>query len=188
MKANKNQGDIFSDALGQILLAIKTATSYPENHPILGRIIDQAHKNLANLLSEKPTLTVTSSGDRLLVDDIPMDNKNSLFANFNSDLGQNGIESITFYQGLSYQDFKTFLYAMTKGPDTPGKMSDVAGVLQNQGITTIKLNHLKYGKITEESEMVENILKYFNGEKNSLGDSEAIFFVSWKKNPKGSQT
>jgi len=48
------------------------------------------------------------------VDNVPIDGKNGIFANFAKDLDQRRIDSVIFYRGLSKKDFTIFLNAMKK--------------------------------------------------------------------------
>ena len=48
----------------------------------------------------------------------------------------------------------------------------MASILQQQGVSTIKLNGIKYGKISKESKQLEDthIIDYLSGENDTLGD------------------
>lgn len=162
---------LFIDTIKQIQLAIKSTAAYPGDHPTSRQIVGKSYETLADLLNKQGTLTVCVFGDKLVVDDVPIDGKNGIFATFAKDLRDRDIDSITFHRGLSHNDLTIFLDAMIKRPDILTQDGGVASTLRQRGVSTIKLNAVKYGKISRELEQIENahIVDYLNGEKDSLG-------------------
>ncbi|MFA4915941.1 MAG: ATPase, T2SS/T4P/T4SS family [Syntrophales bacterium] len=162
------------DALQQVQTAIKNTASYPENHPITGLICSKSYETLSNLLDKQKTLTVCVFGEKLMVDDVPIDGKETTFANFAKDLEQKDIDSITFCHGLSEKEYKIFLNAMIKRPYVLSQEGGVASILQHQRVCNIRLNDVKYGKISEESESGRGkdsyILDCLRGENGNSGD------------------
>jgi len=163
---------LFMDTIKGIHYALKSIASYPEDHPISREIISKSYEDLVNLLNEQTMVTISVNGDKLLVDDVPVDSKGTFSTKFAMDLDQRRIDSITFYRGLSQKDFMIFLNAMARRPNSLSQEGGVASILQQQGVSTIKLNGVKYGKITEESRQLEDshIMDYLSGKGDTLGD------------------
>ena len=151
MDPRGNCEELFVDTIKEIHLAIKNIASYPEEHPATRESICKSHEALTNLLSKQTTLTVSVDGNKLLVDDVPVDSRNMFSAKFALDLEKRAIDSITFCRGLSERDFMTFLNAMIERPIVLSQEDGVASILQQHGISTIKLNEIKYGRISEKS-------------------------------------
>jgi len=114
MNLRENSEGLFMDAIQQGQMAIRHTAAYPGDHPTSRQIVSKSYETLANLLHKQAALTVSTFGNKLLVDNIPIDGKNTLFANFAKDLDQRRIDSIIFYRGLSKKDFTIFLNAMKK--------------------------------------------------------------------------
>jgi len=173
------------DTVKEIQLAIKTTASYPSDHPTSRRIVGKSYKTLTSLLHKQTAVTVCVFGDKLVVDDVPIDDKNGIFATFAKDLDQRRIDSITFYRGLSREHFTTFLDAMIKRPDILTQKADVASILKHHGVSTIKLNGVKYGKISEESKHLEDnyIIDYLSGKNDTLGDYGQNFLQILENDP-----
>jgi len=150
MDPRGNREELFADTIKEIHLAIKNVGSYPEDHPTTRERVSKSHEALTNLLSRQTTLTVSVDGNKLLVDDVPIDGRNMFSTKFALDLEQRAIDSITFCRGLSKGDFMTFLNAMIKRPIVLSEEDGVASILQQQGVSTIKLNEIKYGRIAEK--------------------------------------
>jgi type IV pilus assembly protein PilB len=150
MKLRNNKKELFLDTINQLQLAIKSTGVYPEDHPITIEIINNSYQALVNHLKTKNILTLSVNGSKLLVDDIPIESKNNLPANFALDLDQRAIGSISFCQGLSQRDYMIFIKAMIQKPRSKSKNGDVAATLKNNGVFTIRLNEVKYKKVSED--------------------------------------
>jgi len=186
MNPRDRREELFVDTVKDIQLAIKTTASYPEDHPTARQIVDNSYETLADLLATQATVTVCVFGDKVVVDDVPIDGKNTLFTGFTKDLHQRAIESITFYRGLSQGDFTIFLDAMIKRPGLLPHNGGVASVLKHHGVSTIRLNEVKYGKIAEEPGQLEDshMLDYLRGESDTRGDYGQHFLSILEHDPR----
>jgi len=144
MNAINNRKELALDTINQVQFAIKSTGVYPEDHPITSEIINRSYESLVSLLNGQNRLDVSVNGGKLSVDDVPIESKN----NFAKDLGQRAIDSISFYQGLSREDYMVFLKAMLQKHHPPGKNGGVDSILKTRGISSIRLNGIKYKKVT----------------------------------------
>jgi len=186
MNPRDRREELFVDTVKDIQLAIKTTASYPDDHPTARQIVDKSYETLADLLATQGTVTVCVFGDRVVVDDVAIDGKNTLFTSFARDLHQRAIESITFYRGLSQGDFTIFLDAMIKRPGLLAHNGGVASVLKHHGVATIRLNEVKYGKLAEEPGQLEDshMLDYLRGESDRRGDYGQHFVSLLEHDPR----
>jgi type IV pilus assembly protein PilB len=145
-----NHNELFLDAINQVQLAIKSTGVYPEDHPITVEIIKNSYEALVNHLRANNILTFSVNGSKLFVDDIPIESKNNLPANFSLDLSQRAIESISFYRGMSRRDYMTFIKAMIQNPRSTSKDGGVAAILKDSNVSTIRLNEFKYKKVSKD--------------------------------------
>jgi type IV pilus assembly protein PilB len=150
MTLKKNHTESVLDAINQVQLAIKSTGVYPEDHPATAEILNNSYKALVNRLNAKNVFTVSADGGKLLVDDIPIESPNTAFANFALDLDQRAIDSISFYRGLSRRDYQIFIKAMMQKPQSQSKTGDVASSLRSNGVSTIRINGIKYKKVSGE--------------------------------------
>jgi len=172
MSLRDSRDELCLDTLQQVQTAIKNTAAYPEDHPITNQMVGKSYDALANLLNKQDTFTVGVFGEKLMVDDVPVEGKHTPFTSFARELGQKDIDSITFCRGLSEKDFKTFLNGMIKMPHVLTQEGGLASILQHQRVSTIKLNDIKYGKISEESKQIEDshLIDYLSGDPSNLGD------------------
>ncbi|MFC1532142.1 GspE/PulE family protein [Thermodesulfobacteriota bacterium] len=155
MHFTDNHRELFVDAIKQIQLCIKSTASYPEDHPISHHIINKSYETLASCLNKRTALNISVFGNKLLVNNVPLDSKNTFCIGFQSSLEQRDIDSINFYDGLTMKEFMIFLNAMIKNPGILKQNGGVASILHQHGVSTIKLNNVKYGKIAEGSKEIE---------------------------------
>ena len=139
------------DLINQIHLAIKSYGVYPEDHPITYDIINNSYDALADHLNAEGTLTLGVLGNKLLVNDLPLESASDLAASFAFDLEQRSIGSISFCEGLSHRDFLIFIKALAKTPLSGTKNGDVASYLEGNDVSTILLNQITYGKVSGDA-------------------------------------
>jgi type IV pilus assembly protein PilB len=177
MNLSDHREEVFADTIKEIHLSIKNIGSYPEDHPVSRQVISSTYETLVGLLHQQSSLTVTVFGDKLLVDDVPVDGKSAFSRSFARYLDRRTIDSVTFQRGLSLKEFKVFLNAMAKSPSTLTQEGGVTSILDRHRVSTIKLNEIKYGRVSEESNELEDshIIDYLSGESNSLGDHGQSF-------------
>ena len=171
-----NHNESFLDTINQVQLAIKSTGVYPEDHPITVEIIKNSFEALVNHLKAKNILTFSVNGSKLFVDDIPIESKNNLPANFSLDLDQRAIESISFYRGMSRRDYMTFIKAMIQNPRSTSKDGGVASALKNSNVSTIRLNEFKYKKVSKDfkEDGHGHIINAFDiGDENPLTPADA---------------
>jgi type IV pilus assembly protein PilB len=177
MKSQGARRALLADTIKQIQLAIKNNASYPGDHPALSRAAEKSYESLMNLFDGEAAITVSVYGNKLLVDDIPIDGKTPATVNFAEELDQRAIDSITFYRGLTLTDFRAFLDAMTESPTLMNQEGGVASILHERDVSTIQLNEVKYGKMDEDSEQPgkDRTLGYLTNEDDILGVGRAEF-------------
>jgi len=87
------------DTINQMHLAIKSYGVYPEDHPITTDIINNSYDALASHLKAQSTLTLSVLGNKLLVDDLPLESKNDLAASFAFDSSRGQSTAYPFVRG-----------------------------------------------------------------------------------------
>jgi type IV pilus assembly protein PilB len=146
MKLRNNYDESVLDAINRVQLAIKSAGVYPEDHPVTTEIVHNSYEALVNHLNAKSILTLSVHGGKLLVDDTPIESAFAL------DLAQRAIDSISFHRGLPRRDYLIFIKAMIQKPQSQSKHDDVAAILKKNGVSTIRLNGIKYKKVSGDSD------------------------------------
>lgn len=139
--------------IAQVQLAIKGGGVYPADHPATTEIIHNSYEALVNHLNKKDILTLSVDGNKVLADDVPIESLNNLSSNFATDLGQRAIDSISFCRGLSWRDYQIFIKAMIPKSQSQGRHGNVASILKDNGVSTIRLNMIKYQKVSGDAKV-----------------------------------
>jgi len=177
MKPQGARRALFADTIKQIQLAIKNNASYPGDHPAFSQAAEKSYESLMSLFNGEAAITVSVYGNKLLVDDVPIDGKTNAAVNFAKELDQRAIDSITFYRGLTLTDFRAFLDAMIKSPTIMNPEGGVASILREHNVSTIQFNEVKYGKVNEDADQSDKNRPpgYLSDEENILGVGRAEF-------------
>lgn len=186
MNTGNYREEQYLDTIQQLQMAIKSISSYPEGHPTSSQIIGNLYETLTKLFNIKSSLTVSNSNKTLLLDDIPISDKKISSTELAMSLEKRGIESITFCRGLSMKDFKIFLRGMSYSPHMLKQQGDLTTMLQQKGVSSIKINKIKYGKISEEEKLIEdtNILDFLSGNNDSSGYNVSNFVEILENEPR----
>ncbi|MCG2776219.1 MAG: hypothetical protein L6406_11115 [Desulfobacterales bacterium] len=144
---------------GRILsLLFNRATMYQMDHPYVKQSIDEFHPFVEKLLTSISPLVFAMNREQFFIDEEPLDPRitiTRMVAHFK----KAEIQSISFYEGMTKNELKTFLGAFVSLDKYPNAES-MKGALAEKGITNLKINHVFYKKVTEDDEVVSrDVLK-----------------------------
>ena len=144
---------------GRILsLLFNRATMYQMDHPYVKQSIDEFHPFVEKLLTSISPLVFAMNREQFFTDEEPLDPRitvNRMVAHFK----KAEIQSISFYEGMTKNELKTFLGVFVSLDKYPNAES-MKGALAEKGITNLKINHVFYKKVTEDDEVVSrDVLK-----------------------------
>ena len=138
---------------GRILsLLFNRATMYQMDHPYVKQSIDEFHPFVEKLLTSISPLVFAMNREQFFIDEEPLDPRitvNRMVAHFK----KAEIQSISFYEGMTKNELKTFLGIFVSLDKYPNAES-MKGALAEKGITNLKINHVFYKKVTEDDEVV----------------------------------
>ncbi|MGD9309035.1 MAG: hypothetical protein PVG51_07860 [Desulfosarcina sp.] len=135
-----------------IALLFNRSMMYQPNHPFVEQSIDMFYKGAVEMLNIISPLVFIMSREEFFVDEEPLDprlNVSRLLMLFKN----NGIQSISFEPGLEKRDIKVFLEIfgnITKYDGAEG----VKKAIFARGVTCIKINHVRYKKVTEDDQVI----------------------------------
>ena len=144
---------------GRILsLLFNRATMYQMDHPYVKQSIDEFHPFVEKLLTSISPLVFAMNREQFFIDEEPLDPRitiTRMVAHFK----KAEIQSISFYEGMTKNELKTFLGVFVSLDKYPNAES-MKGTLAEKGITSLKINHVFYKKVTEDDEVVSrDVLK-----------------------------
>ncbi len=144
---------------GRILsLLFNRATMYQMDHPYVKQSIDEFHPFVEKLLTSISPLVFAMNREQFFTDEEPLDPRitvTRMVAHFK----KAEIQSISFYEGMTKNELKTFLGIFVSLDKYPNAES-MKEALAEKGITNLKINHVFYRKVTEDDEVVSrDVLK-----------------------------
>jgi len=144
---------------GRILsLLFNRATMYQMDHPYVKQSMDEFHPFVEKLLTSISPLVFAMNREQFFIDEEPLDPRitvNRMVSHFK----KAEIQSISFYEGMTKNELKTFLGVFVSLDKYPNAES-MKGALAEKGITNLKINHVFYRKVTEDDEVVSrDVLK-----------------------------
>ena len=147
--ATKNQLTQFGRT---IALLFNRSMMYQPNHPFVEQSIDMFYDGALDLLKVISPLVFILNREEFFVDEEPLDprlNVSRLVMLFKN----NGIQSISIEPGLEKREVKVFLEVfgdITKYSGAEGFKKAIFA----RGVTSIKVNHVRYKKVTEDDEVI----------------------------------
>jgi hypothetical protein len=128
------------------------------DHPYVKQSMDEFHPFGEKLLTSISPLVFAMNREQFFIDEEPLDPRitvNRMVAHFK----KADIQSISFYEGMTKNELKTFLGVFVSLDKYPNAES-MKGALAEKGITNLKVNHVFYKKVTEDDEVVSrDVLK-----------------------------
>ncbi|WP_054696627.1 hypothetical protein, partial [Desulfosarcina cetonica] len=135
-----------------IALLFNRSMMYQPNHPFVEQSIDLFYQGAMDLLERIDPLVFILNREEFFVDEEPLDprlNVSRLVMLFK----KNGIQSMSFESGLEKREIRVFLEVF----NTISKYDGAEGfkkAIFARGVTCIKINHVRYKKVTEDDEII----------------------------------
>ena len=127
--------------------ALMGVSTYPANHPIQDKIVNNSFNFIKSFLKHHPGFSTTVMGETFLVENVRINGKNGIASKLAVYLSKRKLESFTFKKRLSFTDFRTFLDVLAQQPDSVMRNGGISRLLTKRGVRSIKVNDVKYGRI-----------------------------------------
>ncbi|MGA1795319.1 MAG: hypothetical protein ACMUIL_05595, partial [bacterium] len=134
------------DAVKHLYLGLKGIGSYPANHPASVKPVQKAFQLFSTLLKKKNRITIRVAQDTLLVEDTPINRGFDFSFKLISEMLARNVSGVTFTRGLSQQDLKDLLQALSAQPEELCKKGGMAENLRKRGISSIKIKEVHYSR------------------------------------------
>jgi putative nucleotidyltransferase with HDIG domain len=102
--------------------AVQAAQVYPEHHRQFHIHMDRLYSKVLRLTAILGTLHIGIIGDHFVIDETPFLNMNRMFPRkLHKKLLDQGIEKISFQEGITFGEFKQFIRVLASGKEDPHK-------------------------------------------------------------------
>ena len=133
-------------------LLFNRSMMYQPGHPFVEQSIDMFYEGALELVERINPLVFILNREEFFVDEEPLDprlNVSRLVTLFKN----NGIQSISIEPGLEKREIKVFLEVFVN-ISRYGEAEGFKKAIFARGVTSIKINHVRYKKVTEDDEIV----------------------------------
>jgi HEAT repeat protein len=179
-----------SHLIKQLHIVISDMGIYPPQHPMISRSLKRTYQELRDYLGQEKELTIGVIGNRLVVRDSPLEERDKSLVKFITDLNSRKIQSITFLRGLKIEELQALLQALATKPDILEKKGGAAKALLKPGISHLRINEVRYEKLAKGErvlrleEGVDLIIQYLLGKTPGVGEFKDTFVQEIKRDPK----
>lgn len=133
--------------VGRILSAVKNSGLYPDGHPILERLLDDAYTTITEHLNEVEQLEFRIAGNVLIVNGNPLkDFTKAAISKFITLLGLRQIGLLAFLRGMDRDEFTSFLNLLALEPQELQKEGgSFSSQLADHDIQHVVAEEIAYG-------------------------------------------
>ncbi|HXG54363.1 MAG TPA: HD domain-containing phosphohydrolase [Vicinamibacterales bacterium] len=135
----------FDDLVRRLAAAVRGATLYTPDHPIVQRGIDALATMSAGILQRSDSLIIGVIGDEIVVNGERLHGSAASLVGFARDLREREIEKITFARGVTRDDIRTFVFELADRRNR----SPLAARLEQNGVRRITIGRINIEE-TEE--------------------------------------
>ncbi len=136
--------------LKRFCLLVRSATMYPPDHPGLPPAFEALKSTVDSAIEDKEQVTITVMGGDILLDDFKIRKEDRFKKTFCDLFDERQVSSVTFRQGLTVDEVKTFTYCFTESPKMVKDKGGVRKILQRKNITNIVVDQFKYGVVADD--------------------------------------
>jgi putative nucleotidyltransferase with HDIG domain len=158
------------ELLRRLAASLRSAQLYSKNHPIIARNLESLSAAVQLLHSIDSTIVIGLVGDEVIVDDMPIAKADTL-GSLVTRLHQGGIERITIDRGVTVDEIRAFIDAVT-APDAAREGGEIAATLPT-------LPHIRVGRVTIE-ERVESDLSDMATIKRMYNEAVSVASSVWE--------
>lgn len=148
---------LLRDMIRQLNVSLRNMKVYAADHPTTATALQRSYDGLTQILDKKGQLVLGVVENTLLVDDSPVEESDALIAKLTEELNARNIESLVFYRDISQEEFSTFLRCLNQDPDRLMADGGAQKFFENQGVSHVLANEVRYGKIKESFEGGEGL-------------------------------
>jgi hypothetical protein len=127
---------------------------YSERHPAAQLAVRNFSAKLENVLQSESNLTFGKAGERLIVNEQPLDNRRSGVADLLRECDRFHIDSLVFERGANEEEITSFFKLMAAAPKTVQERGGFSKVFEEANFQHVRLGTARYKRVREEEEVV----------------------------------
>ena len=144
----------------ELLIALNAAMvnihMYPSTSDMISTSVEAGYDRLARIISRTGKLSLGEANNLLLVNGIRLEEKDQArppVVAFLTSLRRRDVFSITISQGLTTQEFRSFLEVMSEEPEKLLTQGGLTEALRNRQVESILVNERRYISVSDDEEV-----------------------------------
>lgn len=163
-----------TDAITVMNVAVTNIRLYPPSSAIIRNTVDRVHQLLTQILAQESSVILAESGNNFVVCGHVFDEsdqrRHPQAAALLDLISRFGIRSVSFEQGLTKTELKTFLQIFSRNPSDVETEGGLQEVVRQKNLPHILMDHKVYVVVDKDQKIVagvgvrdEDIVKYLTG-------------------------
>jgi putative nucleotidyltransferase with HDIG domain len=141
------QANAFEDLVRRLAAAIRSATLYAPDHPLVQRGVDAVTALCASLAQSGEPIVIGFIGDEVVVNAARLPKSAAALVGFARDMREREIEKITIQRGVTKDEIRTFIFELSdRRAATP-----LATRLPQKGVSRLTIGRLSIDKDDEDA-------------------------------------
>lgn len=147
--------EMMAELVKRLCLALTNVEMFSVDHPVARHAIDHAYEWLRRMLDTWADAVVISvAGNTVLLDGLPLEERNPLVAKLARKFDEVHINNIFFEPATTVEEFREFYRLLARGPKQINAQGGFAQVIKSAPIKNIHLKDVSYVMVTEDEKVV----------------------------------
>ena len=174
--------DDIIELVKRLCLALTNAEMFTVDHPLAVKGIDSAYEWLASMFERRnEPVVISSSGKTLLLEGLPLEEKNPLVGKLVKRLDDIHVHNLFFDPGVTKEEFEELFRILGKGPRVIGESGGFPKLLEEAKLEHIRIREISYVMVTEDQKVVDRDAQVVDGAIAGLSsDAEIVKYMVWK--------
>ena len=163
-----------SELVRRLCLALTNVEMFGCNHPLAKQGVTAAYECIAAMFPHRTQpLVVTSSGKSIIMDGVPLEDKNPLVTKLATRLDTIHVNHLVFEHGLTADEFMDFFRVMAKGGRQINEQGGLGPLMEKAQIVHVKLREIAYVMVTGDEKVVSKDARIVEGPAQPQGAAES---------------
>ncbi len=169
-----------AELVRRLCLALTNVEMFSADHPIGRQNVARAFSWLQDVLKRRGEPVVVSvAGKRIILDGLPLEDKNPLVNKFASRLEDVHASNLMFQPAVTEEEFQSFYRVLGKGARFVNEHGGLAPLLAEAKVVNIQLRDISYVMVTEDQKIVSRSARVEDVQQagGALSDPELVRYV-----------
>lgn len=138
----------------RLCLADSISRIYSVNHPNTKQAIASAYEWVAKILEQKGEVAISMSQGKILIEGMPIDERNPMVAKFATGFNQIHADNLFFEKGLTGDELVEFFRVVGQGAKFVNAHGGLPALLKERGVSHVHIKQISYVMVREDEKVV----------------------------------